>query len=93
MRTQLMENERGFTLRDAVEGSIGKIIWRLQDQRMIIYGTLIDHSSEGHHNGEILLDAAAEYARAHHYKIKAICPYVERKFQTSTAYEDVQVTD
>ncbi|MER2107524.1 MAG: GNAT family N-acetyltransferase [Solibacillus sp.] len=54
-------------------------------------GTVVDPSLRGQDYGTKLLDEAAEYARIHHYKMEAICPFIVKKFEKTTAYDDLKV--
>ena len=89
MNIQLMANEKGFeVIKD--EQQVGKIVWDLQNNRMIMNGTVIDPSLRGQNIGEQLLDHAADYAREHHYTMEAVCPYVVKMFERFDRYDDVK---
>lgn len=90
MSIQLMENERGFEIKNAEGAQVGRIIWDLDGQTMVMNGTFINEALRGQNMGEQLLDAAAQYARKQHYKMKAVCPYVVKKFNTSNKYTDLE---
>lgn len=90
MAIQLMANERGFEVNNAEGVQVGRIVWDLEDNIMVMNGTFIDSSLRGQNMGEQLLDAAAQYAREHHYKMKAVCPYVVKKFNTSDKYTSLE---
>lgn len=91
MSIQLMDNERGFEVKNGAGEQVGRIVWQLDDNVMIMNGTYVDDSLRGQNMGEQLLDEAAKYAREHHYKMKAVCPYVVKKFNTSDKYSDLEV--
>ncbi|MEE1132793.1 MAG: GNAT family N-acetyltransferase [Caryophanon sp.] len=91
MSIQLMDNERGFEVKNGAGEQVGQIVWQLDDNVMIMNGTYVDDSLRGQNMGEQLLDAAAKYAREHDYKMKAVCPYVVKKFNTSDKYSDLEV--
>lgn len=87
---QLMQNSNGFeVLKD--EQQVGRIIWTLVEDVMIMDGTFIDESLRGQDIGVKLLDLAAEYARQNNYKMKAVCPYVVKMFERSDSYNDVKM--
>lgn len=90
MAIQLMANERGFEVNNAEGVQVGRIVWDLEDNIMVMNGTFIDSSLRGQNMGEQLLDAAAQYAHEHHYKMKAVCPYVVKKFNTSDKYTSLE---
>lgn len=69
---------------------VGRIVWSLQNDIMIMNGTFLDDSLRGQNMGQKLLDEAANYARAHQYKMQAVCPYVVKQFDRSDAYDDVK---
>lgn len=82
--------EKGYELFQ--EGkSVARIEWHVEDGVMQMTGTYTDESLRGQGVAGKLLDQAAEYARAHEYKMKAICPYVVKKFEGHTAYDDVKI--
>lgn len=85
-----MNNEQGFELVDG-DKQLGKIVWTLESDVMVMNGTLVDGSLRGQDYGTKLLDAAAEYAREYDYKMEAVCPYVVKKFEQSTAYDDLKI--
>lgn len=82
--------EKGYELFQ--EGtSVARIEWYVEDNVMQMTGTYTDEALRGQGVAAKLLDEAANYARAHHYKMKAICPYVVKKFEGRTAYDDVKI--
>lgn len=90
MTISLMNHEKGF---EVLEGDkqLGKIVWQLDGDVMVMNGMLVDHSLRGQDYGTMLLDAAAEYARMQHYKMEAICQFVVTKFEQTRAYDDLKV--
>lgn len=90
MNISLLANEQGFELVDG-DKQLGKIIWKLESDVMVMNGTLVDASLRGQDYGTKLLDEAAEYARAHHFKMEALCPFIVKKFEQTTAYDDLKV--
>ena len=90
MRIQLMANEKGFEVLKEQQ-QVGKIVWTLENNRMIMNGTLVDPSLRGQNVGEQLLDHAADFARAHDYKMEAVCPYVVKMFERFSRYDDVKL--
>lgn len=90
MNISLLANKQGFEL--VGDGrQLGKIVWQLDGDVMVMNGTVVDPSLRGQDYGTKLLDEAAEYARAHHYKMEAICPFVVKKFEEITTYDDLKV--
>ncbi|WP_010289322.1 GNAT family N-acetyltransferase [Kurthia massiliensis] len=81
--------DRGYELLKDGE-SIARIVWTLEDNVMQVTGTYTDESLRGQGIAGKLVDAAADYAREKGYKMKAICPYVVKKFE-DTKYDDVNV--
>lgn len=81
--------ERGYELMKDGQ-SIARIVWHMEDDVMQVTGTYTDESLRGQGIAGKLVDAAVEYARAHNYKMKAICPYVVKKFEDAK-YDDVNV--
>lgn len=90
MSIQLMDNEHGFEVKNAAGEQVGRIVWALDDNVMVMNGTFIDESLRGQNMGEQLLDEAAKYAAEHHYKMKAVCPYVVKKFNTTDKYAHLE---
>ena len=86
----LMEHEQGFIITEGNK-QFGKIVWQLDADVMVMNSIVIDASLREHDYGTKLLDAAAEYARAHDYKMEAICPFVAKKFEQTSAYDDLKV--
>lgn len=81
--------DRGYELLKDGE-SIARIVWTLEDNVMQVTGTYTDESLRGQGIAGKLVDAAVDYAREKGYKMKAICPYVVKKFE-DTKYDDVNV--
>ena len=90
MEYQLMEYGNGFEILNDGE-QVGRIVWTLVDDVMIMDGTFIDPSLRGQDAGLKLLNLSAEHARLHQYKMKAVCPYVVKMFERSDAYNDVKM--
>ena len=90
MLIQLMNNNEGFEVLNEANEQVGKIVWSLSDGIMVMNGTHVDPSLRGQNIGEKLLNEAANYARKHGYKMQAVCPYVVKKFNESSDYDDVQ---
>lgn len=90
MDIQLMENQSGFEILDGGV-QVGRIEWELQDDVMIMNGTFVDPSLRGKNAGLDLLNAAANFAREHQYKMKAVCPYIVKMFERSEDYDDIKL--
>ena len=90
MDIQLMNDESGFEL---LEGNVqvGSIVWELQDHIMMMNSTFVDSSLRGKNAGIQLLNAAANFAREHQYKMQAVCPYIVKMFERSKEYDDVKL--
>lgn len=89
MDIQKIADASGFELLCDGE-QVGKIMWKQAGDVMIMNGTIIDESLRGQNMGEALLDKAVDYAREHHYKMQAVCPYVVKMFDRSSKYDDVK---
>lgn len=59
------------------------------DTKFIIEHTEVKPGNEGKGLGKVLVQAAVDFARAHHYKILPLCPYVKAVFDKTEAYADV----
>ena len=91
MDIRLMDNDNGFEMtQDNVQ--VGRIVWILNGNVMVMNGTFIDPSLRGKNAGERLLDEAANFARKHAYKMEAICPYVVKMFERHDKYNDVKIS-
>ena len=90
MNIQLMSDQSGFEILEE-DVQVGHIVWELQDDVMIMNGTFVDPSLRGKNAGLELLNAAANFARQHQYKMKAVCPYIVKMFERSADYDDVKV--
>lgn len=91
MHIQLMGNNEGFEVLNTANEQVGKIVWKLGDGVMVMNGTLVDPSLRGQNVGEKLLNEASNYARTNGYKMLAVCPYVVKKFEEFSDYDDVKV--
>lgn len=90
MNIQLMDSKSGFEVLN--EGTqVGHIVWKLQNNVMIMNGTFLDESLRGKDYGQQLLDQAANFARENDYKMQAVCPYVVKMFERSNMYDDVKL--
>ncbi|MER1987299.1 MAG: GNAT family N-acetyltransferase [Solibacillus sp.] len=90
LNISLLADEHGFELLDG-DQQFGNIVWQLDGDVMVMNGTVVDPSLRGQDYGTKPLDEAAEYARRHHYKMEAICPFIVKKFEKTTAYDDLKV--
>ncbi len=59
------------------------------DTKFIIEHTEVKPGNEGKGLGKVLVQAAVDFARAHHYKILPLCPYAKAVFDKTEAYADV----
>ena len=85
-----MPKQNGFeVLHDGQQ--VGRIKWTLVEKVMIMDGTFLDPSLRGQNMGEKLLDEAADVARQHSYRMKAICPFVIQMFKRFSKYDDVKL--
>ena len=90
MEIRFMQDGAGYeVIKDGVQ--VGRIVWTLQDKTMIMNETHLDESLRGQDMGTKLLNHAAEYAREHHYKMQAVCPFVVKMFERSEGYNDIKV--
>jgi predicted GNAT family acetyltransferase len=59
-------------------------------QKLIAYHTEAFDRVKGKGTGKILLDEMVRYAREHHLKVAALCPYVHAQFSRHPElYEDI----
>jgi len=69
---------------------IGEIVYTyLNDHIIDITHTEIDSNYRGQNLGQKLIDELVSYARNHHLKAKASCPYVAKVFESSNNYNDI----
>jgi len=67
---------------------VGKMLIGIADQELNVYHT--EAMIEGKGFAKKLLNAMVDYAREHHLKVKAYCPYVSAQFKRHPAeYADV----
>lgn len=69
---------------------LAEITWKQQGQVMVMDHTYVSDKLRGQGIAKKLLDRAADYAREHNYKMKAVCTYVVAAFEKSDAYDDVK---
>lgn len=69
---------------------LGEITWFLRDDTMVMDHTYVSNELRGQGIAKKLLDEAAAYARAHNYKMQAVCSYVVTAFDRYNDYEDVK---
>ncbi len=68
---------------------LAKIIYRWENQVMVIEHTEVDASLGGQGIGKKLVEAAVAYARAHQIKILPLCPYAKKVLERGPEYADV----
>lgn len=90
MELRLMDNQLGFELMNEAT-KVGHILWQLDGTTMVMTSTFIDDSLRGQNKGIELLDAAANFAREHGYKMKPVCPYIVKIFDRMDKYDDVKI--
>ncbi len=83
------EKEGMFSLNEEAK-VIGSLTYTIADgSRMIIEHTKVEQGHEGKGCGKLLIDAAAEFARSHSYKITAACSYANAVMKRSHVYSDL----
>ena len=61
--------------------------------RFAIMHTVVEPAFQGRGIARALLDAAVSFARENGYRIRPVCPYVEKMFQRDSGYDDVKSMD
>lgn len=90
MEIRFMQDGAGYeVVKEGIQ--VGRIVWTLDGDTMVMNGTHLDESLRGQDLGTKLLNHAAEYARDNHYKMKAVCPFVVKMFERSEGYNDVKL--
>jgi predicted GNAT family acetyltransferase len=59
------------------------------DGKMIIEHTEVSDELRGKKVGNQLVDTAVEFARTHHLKIRALCPFAHAVLKKNTDFADV----
>jgi len=83
LETQLQLNEKGrgkFFVEENGE-QLGEMEVAITDEKLIAYHTEVLPKGEGKGLAKKLLSAMVEYARSHHLKVVALCPYVFAQFK------------
>lgn len=89
MDIRMMQDDAGYeVVKDGKQ--VGRIVWSLNGKTMVMNETYLDESLRGQDMGTKLLNHAAEYAREHHYKMQAVCPFVVKMFERTEGYDDVK---
>ncbi len=89
MSISVKEEENRFVLLDD-EKEIGEITWsNAGESLMIADHTYVDPAYREQHLAQNLLDALVNKARSENKKVMPLCPYVKRKFNEDSQYEDV----
>lgn len=64
-------------------------VYSMRNKTMVIEHTVVRNSMRGQHVGEALIEAAVDYARTHHLKIKPLCSYAASLFHKKPEWNDV----
>lgn len=73
------------------EERVGYISYEWVDNNCFaILHTVVSPEHKGKGIAQILLDAAADYARKHNKKIKDVCSFVTVQFERNDKYKDVK---
>lgn len=90
--TKLEEEEFGFQYKRDGE-LLAEITWTMLGDIMAVEHTFVSTELRGQGVAKKLLDQAADYARAHQYKMEPICSYVVTAFERYDEYNDVKIAD
>jgi predicted GNAT family acetyltransferase len=68
---------------------LAALTYLLDGDIIVINHTEVDGSLRGTGSGGKLVDAAVQWARGEHRRIKPVCPFVKAVFDKTPAYHDV----
>ncbi|MFD2602674.1 GNAT family N-acetyltransferase [Flavobacterium suzhouense] len=60
---------------------IGEMVISLRDDKLTVYHTEIDSSTEGKGYAKLLLQEMVSYSRNNNLKVITLCPYVHAQFK------------
>lgn len=87
----LKQSDTNSAYEYVLEGKrLAEITWVEQNGTMTMDHTYVSDELRGQGVAKKLLDAAANYARDHHLKMRPVCSYVVSAFERSTEYDDVK---
>jgi len=90
IKVRLDENQKGAIYLEDKGQEIGRIEIGIKQNDLTAYHTEVDPAFQGHGYSVQLVEALANYAREHNYKIIARCSFVISHFERHEAqYADI----
>lgn len=89
---KLKLNEKGHGAFFIIDGEeqMGEMVISITGSNLTVYHTEVSTKAEGKGYAKKMLNAMVDYARSHHLKVIALCPYVHAQFKRHPQeYEDV----
>lgn len=84
----------GFFLAEEDGIRMGYLSYEWADNTVFaIMHTVVEEAFQGRGVAKALLNAAVAYARENGYRIRPVCPYVEKVFQRDSEYDDINADD
>lgn len=81
---------KGFFIYDENKNVIAELEYKKVDNILILDHTEVSDVLKGQGIAAKLLDEAVSYARNNNFKIKPVCSYVVKKFETGS-YDDLKI--
>lgn len=88
MKVQKEENRFFIVDKDIL---VGEITYIKKNNYLIANHTFVNPNYRGQGVAAILLDALVDFALKNSFKIKAVCSYVQKKFEESDKYNDIKL--
>lgn len=86
--------ESGFFLAEEDGIRMGYLSYEWADNTVFaIMHTVVEEAFQGRGVAKALLNAAVAYARENGYRIRPVCPYVEKVFLRDSEYDDINADD
>ncbi|MBS1615572.1 MAG: N-acetyltransferase [Bacteroidetes bacterium] len=82
-------SERGRFFLEKDGKTLAEMIYVWKQELMVIEHTEVDASLAGQGVGKQLVNAAVDYARAHHIRIVPVCSYAKKVLERGSEYADV----
>jgi len=90
VQLQVNEKNRGKFFIDEDGEELGHMEVAVTDKHLIAYHTEVAPKAEGKGLAKQLLNNMVDYARSHHLKVIALCPYVHAQFKRhEDEYNDI----
>jgi uncharacterized protein len=90
VQLKIDETKRGAFVIEKDGEQIGEMKVHLEEQDLIVDGTVINKEFRGKDLGKKLLDAMIDHARKNNYKVVPVCPYAKKQLERhAEEYADI----